>query len=130
MRLIPRRAAAPSAPPTRPLHSVSMRTISSCCLLECSLSALLPFIEATVSLTIREISCSDLEDETKAGSSHLDLRSSPRGASSDLPRVRITARSTKFSSSRMFPGQSQAVRPFITDTGTDSMRFCICLAHF
>jgi hypothetical protein len=39
--MIPMRAAAPSAPPTRPLHSESTRTISSCCFLEYSLSGLL-----------------------------------------------------------------------------------------
>src|SRR6202040_828754 len=32
VRFIPRRAAAPAGPPTRPLHAVSARTIASRCL--------------------------------------------------------------------------------------------------
>ena len=36
----------------------------------------------------------------------------------------------KFSSSRIFPGQSHAVRLFITAVGTASIFFCICLANF
>jgi hypothetical protein len=40
-----------------------------------------------------------------------NMRSSPSGASSDLPRVTITARSMKFSSSRMLPGQSHDASP-------------------
>ena len=58
------------------------------------------------------------------------FRSSPSGASSELPRVRITARSMKFSSSRIFPGQSQAVSPFITAVGIASIFFCICFENF
>jgi len=42
------------------------------------------------------------------------FRSSVSGTSSALPRVRMTARSMKFSNSRIFPGHSQAVSPFIT----------------
>src|SRR6266851_4800286 len=40
VRFIPRRAAAPSAPPTRPLQAVSARTISSRCLLSYSSATL------------------------------------------------------------------------------------------
>ena len=39
----------------------------------------------------------------------IGFRSSASGASSDLPLVRITARSMKFSSSRILPGQSQVL---------------------
>src|SRR6267378_3548334 len=58
------------------------------------------------------------------------FRNSVSGTSSALPRVRMTARSMKFSNSRIFPGHSQAVSPFITAEGTDSICFCICFANF
>src|SRR5258708_7429626 len=132
VRLIAIRAAAPSGPPTRPFVSRRTRMISSRSFSSNSLAALLVvplLISLIVSLTIREISsCEPLlfgvEDST------LDLRNSVIGTSSDLPRVRITARSTKFSSSRMFPGHSQFVRVFIADAGIVSMCFCIRLANF
>ena len=106
VRLIPSRAAAPSAPPTRPLHRVSAFTISSRCFAAYS--------PATASLPAG----ADAGAGAEAGASGVRalpvevltscfLRSSASGASSDLPRVRITARSMKFSSSRTLPGQSQ-----------------------
>ena len=87
VRLRPMRVAAPSAPPTRPLDSVSARMISSRIFLAYSLSASLPFKEAIVALTIRVISSSVPGTGARAGSSFLGLRSSASGASSDLPRV-------------------------------------------
>src|SRR5580700_8417039 len=126
VRFIPRRAAAPSAPPTRPLHAVSACMISLCCFLAYS--------SATLVLTLRESvlsSGTSLSSCKRSGESTLLVfRSSARGASSERPLVKRTARSMKFSSSRILPGQSQVVSPFITDTGTVSIRFCISLAQF
>jgi hypothetical protein len=42
----------------------------------------------------------------------------------------ITARSTKFSNSRVFPGYFSPVSPSFTVVGTDSICFCICFANF
>jgi len=132
VRLMAIRAAAPSAPPTRPLVSPRTRMISCRAFSSCSLAALLVVllpISPIVSLTIREISsCVPLRFWTEEVI--VDLRNSGVGTSSDLPRVRITARSTKFSSSRMFPGQSQFVRAFIAAAGIVSMCFCIRPASF
>src|SRR5580704_3732560 len=127
VRFIPRRAAAPSTPPTRPLHAVSACMISSRCFLAYWL--------ATLVLSLRESvlsSATCLSSCKTSGESCLLVvfRSSARGASSERPLVNSTARSMKFSSSRILPGQSQVVSPFITDTGTASIRFCISLAHF
>jgi len=36
----------------------------------------------------------------------------------------------KFSSSRILPGQSHAISPFITIVGTASTFFCICFENF
>ena len=58
------------------------------------------------------------------------LRNSASGTSSDLPRERTTARSIKFSSSRMFPGQSQVASAFVAAAGIASMFFRICLDSF
>ena len=90
----------------------------------------LPSKALMVSFTIREMSSLRCGSGACVGSSVFNLRSSASGASSDLPRVRITARSMKFSSSRMFPGHSQAVSLFITAAGTPSIFFCICFANF
>ena len=79
VRLSPIRAAAPPAPPTRPAVSFKMRTISS-----------------------RSFHSRVPAARTGGASS---LLSSLSGTCSVVPRVRITARSMKFSSSRMFPGQ-------------------------
>ena len=76
VRLIPMRAAAPPGPPTRPLVTFRMRTISSR-----SLASRVPATGAFLPL----------------------LPSSAIGACSAVPRVRITERSMKFSSSRIFP---------------------------
>ena len=123
MRFIPRHAAAPSAPPTRPLHAVSTRTISSRCFLAYSSATLLLSLRKfALSAPTCWMSCRD--------PSVLVFWSSASGASSDLPLVRSTARSMKFSSSRILPGQSQVLSPFITAVGIASIGFCISLANF
>ena len=105
---------------------ISCRSFSSCTLPALLVAPLL--ISLIVSLTIREISsCRPLLFGT--GESTVDLRNSVIGTSSDLPRVRITASSTKFSSSRTFPGHSQLVRVFIAADGIVLMCFCISLAN-
>src|SRR5437016_1331637 len=127
VRFIPRRAAAPSAPPTRPLHAVSARMIWSRCFPLYSLAALLlSFGEFALSPATGLTSCRSV----CTNASVLVFRSSASGASSDLPLVRITARSMKFSSSRILPGQSQVLSPFITAVGIASIGFCISLANF
>ena len=58
------------------------------------------------------------------------LFSSSRGNCRVAPRVRITARSTKFSSSRMFPGQCHAESFFSGAAGMESICFSIRRAYF
>ena len=58
------------------------------------------------------------------------LPSSPIGTSSAEPRVKITERSMKFSSSRMFPGQSQLESFFMAAAGIDSICFSIRRPYF
>ena len=123
---MPRRTAAPSGPPTRPFDSVRARTIPARCFLAySSATLLLSFREVVPSPATCLVSCRS----EGAGSSVFVFWSSAIGASSYLPRVRITARSTKFSSSRIFPGQCQPFKAFITAAGTLSIRFCICFAN-
>src|SRR5882762_7904055 len=84
VRFILRRAAAPSVPPTRPLHAVSACTFSWRCFLAYSSETLL--------LSLRECVLSPatcLTSHRLSGDlSVCVFRSSGRGASSDLPRVR------------------------------------------
>src|SRR6266481_784339 len=118
LRLMPMRAAAPVAPPTRPLLSVSARTISSRCFLALSSATLLfCFRASTAFFRNRARLSGSCSAAPCVAWCVFDLCSSSSGASNDMPRVRITARSTKFSSSLMFPGQSQAVSPFIIAAG-------------
>ena len=84
VRLIPMRAAAPSGPPTRPLVTLRRRTISS------------------------RSSASYLTD---TGVFLPLLPSSAIGACRAVPCVRITERSMKFSSSRIFPVRRQLFVP-------------------
>ena len=65
MRFIRRRAAAPSAPPTRPLHAVSACTISSRCFLAYSSTTLLSSLREFVS------SLTDLLDLMQVGMQRL-----------------------------------------------------------
>ena len=103
VRLRPRRAAAPSVPPTRPRVSLRMRKSCSRSLESGSLAT-------------------DLWAEP--------LPKSATGTSRAEPRVRITARSIRFSSSRIFPGQCQRVSFFILAAGTDSISFSMRRAYF
>src|SRR6266404_5476130 len=103
VRLIPMRAAAPSGPATRPFVIFRTRMASSR-----SFASRVPATGVVLPL----------------------LLSSPIGACNALPWVRITERSMKFSSSRMFPGQCQ-LESFLMDTaGIDSILFCIRRPYF
>jgi len=53
------------------------------------------------------------------------LSQSSSGGRSVLPPVRITLRSMKFCSSRMFPGQEWPTSASITSAGIDSI--CLCM---
>ena len=103
VRLSPMRAAAPSGPATRPLVVFKTRTISSR-----SFDSRVPAIGVVFPLLVRpEI-----------------------GTCSSVPWVRITERSMKFSSSRMFPGQCQLESFFMAWVGTDSIFLFIRRAYF
>src|SRR5258708_36550660 len=52
------------------------------------------------------------------------------GACRAVPRVRITERSMKFSSSRIFPGQYQLESFLMAAAGIDSICFCIRRPYF
>src|SRR5258708_7682537 len=98
VRLISIRAAAPSVPATRPSVIFSTRTISSR-----SFASRVPATGVVLPL----------------------LLSSPIGACSDVPWVRITERSMKFSSSRIFPGQCQLESFLMAAAGIDSISLFI-----
>src|SRR6202040_2873672 len=75
VRFIPRRAAAPSDPPTRPLHAVSACMISLCCFLAYSSATLvLPPHESVLSSATSLSSCN-----RSGESAFLVFRSSARG---------------------------------------------------
>ena len=100
--------AAPSAPPTRPLHAGQRRTIFG--------AASLRILPATCFCHFANRHfCNDLSvflDDSLGGYACVRLsRSSPTGASNELPAVTITARSTKFSFPAILPGQSRAISP-------------------
>src|SRR5262245_36125191 len=103
VRLSPRRTAAPFGPPTRPSVSRSVRTICS---------------------------RSDEADTTDPFIAEVPSLNSDAGTFSALPRVRITARSMKFSSSRTFPGQCHPFKRFIAPAGIVSIRFSMRRAYF
>lgn len=129
MRLRHIRTGARSAPPTRPLHLVNARTISSRCFCVRSFKRPLRFKEAIVFFTIRTISVSVCGGDSRPVhplSFSEVQKAEPRAAS---PCLRITARSMKVSSSRMLPGQSQAAVSAFFATGIDSIHFCTCLAN-
>ena len=62
--------------------------------------------------------------------SALRLHNSPTGTRRLVPSVRITERSRKFSSSRMFPGQCHRSSASIASTGIASIFFAIRRANF
>src|ERR1700685_109607 len=92
VRFIPRRAAAPSGPPTRPLHAVTARMISLRCLLSYSSRRL---VVSLAEFVLSPTTCSRLRSSARGTSIVFVFRSSPRGASSDLLRVTITAPSPR-----------------------------------
>jgi len=96
LRLMPIRAAAPVAPPTRPLLSVSARSISSRCLLaQLSVTLLFCLRASTAFFRNRARPSGSCSAAPCVGWSVFDLCSSSSGASKDLLRVTITARSNK-----------------------------------
>ena len=98
--LRPRRSAAPPLPAILPDESFRASRIA--CRSACS------NVDAAMTTLLAE-----------------DLLSSVRGTFNSSPCVRITQRSMKFSSSRMFPGQSAFTKASMAGLGTDRIRFCM-----
>jgi len=103
VRFNPMRAAAPSAPPTRPLVSFKICTI---------------------------LSCSSKSSARAGGVFMLPSVNSGTEIASLSVGERTTARSTRFSSSRTFPGQCQLASLRRDDAGMVSIFFCIRRAYF
>ncbi len=105
VRFNPRRAAAPSGPPSWPLHSRrTRRTRSRSCSRRVPLLPRLPSSAAVCS--------------------------SESGACKTDPGVRITERSKKFSSSRIFPGHAHCASASMVFAGILVMDLFIRLAYF